>query len=138
MRKKDEENFFIFAGNYAHVPDDVYDAVVTHWNRSEFYRSKKLYIWVQIVDGPYQGTKIFMSFNLHKSLRRGCKYYAAWVLANGGIKPKANSRLSPNIFKNKVFSIKTRTVVKGRKQEILDSDEIYSVVDEIRGISVGK
>lgn len=138
MRSKDEDRDFIFAGNYAYVPDDAYEAVYTKWSKSEFYGNKKIYLWFQIIHGQYQGTKIFMPFNLHKSIRRGCKYYAAWVLANGGIKPKANNRLSPKVFENKVFSIKTRTVIKGRKQESLDSDEKYSVVDELIGISVGK
>jgi len=138
MKRKKDDWDLIFAGNYAYVPDGIYEAVYTKWDKSEFYGNKKIYLWFEIIDGKYQGTKIFMPCNLHKYIRRGCKYYAAWVMANGGIKPKANNRLSPKVFENKVFSIETRTVIRGCKQEALDNDERYSVVDELKGISVGK
>jgi hypothetical protein len=45
--------------------------------------------------------------------------------------------MSPKIFKDKVFSIKVRTVATGRKNNELSGDDHYSVVEEILELCVG-
>jgi hypothetical protein len=131
-----EENI-IYAGDYEYVPEGNYEAVATHYDRSEFYKRKKLYLWFKIINNKHEGTKIFMPFNLYKKVTRGSKYYEAWVLANKGIRPKANDRMSPKIFLKKVFEINVRTVISGRKQNALSNDERYSIVEEILTICAG-
>lgn len=135
---KKEKDDLIFAGGYEYVPDKTYEAVVVRWERGEFYQRKKLYLWWRIVSiGPHEGKELFMAFNVFRKITKSSKYYQAWVLANKGVRPKKNDRMSPKIFRDKVFSIKTRTVVSGRKQGELDQDDRYAVVDEILELCAG-
>jgi hypothetical protein len=128
----------IYAGDYESVPEGKYEAIVIRIERGEFYRRKKLYIWFQIVEqGNENGKEVFMPFNMYKRITRGSKYYAAWLIANKSQKPKKNDRMSPKIFKGKVFSIKVRTVITGSKNDVLTGGEKYSVVDEILELCVG-
>lgn len=136
MKEKDCD--LTFAGDYEHVPDKVYEAIVTRYDWGEFYQRKKLYLWWKIISiGPHEGKELFMPFNVFKKITKSSKYYEAWILANKGIRPKKNDRMSPKVFKNKIFSIKTRTVVSGRKQGELAKNDCYSVVDEILEICAG-
>ena len=136
MKEQKEPNI-VFAGDYEYVPEKTYQASATHYDRASFYQRRKLYLWFQIIDGPHRGKKIFMPFNLHTKIRRGSKYYGAWLIANNGIKPKPNNRMSPKLFMSKVFKIKTRTVLSGRKKESLTDGDRYSVVEEILELCAG-
>ena len=133
MREAD----IIFAGNYEYIPEGEYEAIVKNYNFSEYYARKKLFLWFRLINNKYEETEIFMPFNMSKNMRRGAKYYEAWILANRGIKPKKNDRMSPKIFSNKVFKIKVRTVVSGSKQNKLSREDQYSVVNEILDVYVG-
>lgn len=128
-------NDFTYAGDYEFVPEGEHQAIVTRYDRCEFYRRKKLYLWFKIVDGTNEGPEIFMPFNVYSKIVRNSKYYKAWVTAKGS-KPKKNDRMSPKVFKGKVFLIKVRTVMKGRELEALGEDK-YSVVDDIIGVLAG-
>lgn len=137
MKKKTSEQDPIFAGHYECIPDGIYQAVAIRHEYSEFFGRRKLYLWFQIIDESYIGTKLFMSFNIPKRITASSKYYKARLIATKGVKPRNNDRMSPNVFKNKAFTIKVRTVVKGSDSKPLLSDDQYSVVGELIEQSVG-
>ena len=41
------------------LPDGDYLVRVTHWETANIFRSPRLFVHVQIVDGPYLGEKLF-------------------------------------------------------------------------------
>ncbi|MBC8293599.1 MAG: hypothetical protein H8E45_10605 [Proteobacteria bacterium] len=58
------------------------------------------------------------------------QYHRAWVLANGK-QPARRDRLSPEVFKDKYFVVKLRTVVTDSDKEPLEEINQYSVVGKL-------
>jgi hypothetical protein len=52
-------------------------------------------------------------------------------MVNGWQKPSRGAKMSPRIFLNKIFKIKTRTVKPPHNRGKMPKDFWYSVVDEI-------
>lgn len=67
-----------------------------------------------------------------KRVRLGSKFFAAWCLANGRQRPGRDDRMSPRIFKGKLFRVKVETAN-------VEADEFrrYSVVREILSLEAG-
>jgi len=133
-----DDKDLVFAGGYALVPEGHYEAAVIRWNRCEYFGQRKMYLWFRIITGPYQGTMLFMTFNINPPFTKSSKYFKAWRLSNGGEIPARNSRMSPRIFQGKAFKIKVRTVKKGKDMKDLPQDDMYSVVEEIIEVCTGK
>ena len=74
-----------------------------------------------------------MAFNMpyDKKIKSGSKYYKNWVMVNGWNKPSRNAKMSPRIFKNKIYKIKTRTTMPKHNGKEMPENFWYSVVDEI-------
>lgn len=113
------------------VPAGVYEAQCLEVKRGAFFGQQKLYFKFRIIQGKYESSEIWMPVNLYHKVARASKYFELWVVANKGVKPKANDRMSPKIFLNKIFKIKIETVFTNRKQQKLSDEERYSVVREI-------
>ena len=64
-------------------------------------------------------------------IHTGSKYYKTWVQVNGYQKPSRNAAMSPRIFKNKIFSVRTRTVKPKNGTKEMPKQFWYSVVDSI-------
>lgn len=115
------------------IPEGEYDAVCIKVEKSRYLGSeKRLYVHFQIVDGEYQETQLFETFNInYQSFPRRSKYYTDWSIANGGL-PKRRDRMSPKIFLKKVFRVKVRDV-KPLYEDGKAKPEMfkYSVVDRI-------
>lgn len=123
---------FIYAGDFEKIPDGNYEIIFTKLERSNFFKRDKLYLWGKVVSiGPYEGKEIFMPFNLAGKIVKGSKYYQAWLIANKGVRPKKNDRLSPKKFIGKPFKVKTRIVTNNQKNTALPAQDQYSVIDEI-------
>jgi len=126
-----------FAGYYPSIPDGEYDAVVIGYDRKHYFDGEKLYLKFRIFSEPYVGTELFMPFNLPGKIRPSSKYYKEWVKANHGIEPAKNKCMSPKVFKNKPYRVKTRTVKVNSKQAKHSGQE-YSVIDEITDVLAGQ
>lgn len=137
MKNKSKNKDPIFAGNYEYVPEGIYQATAIRHEYYPYYDRSKLSLWFQIVDGPHEGKELFMSFNINKKIFPSSKYYKTRLIASKGLKPRRNDRMSPNIFKNKLFTVKVRTVSKGFKGNILSIEDRYSVIDELIEVSAG-
>ena len=117
------------------LPDKVYDAQCIKYDEGFCLgKARKLFLYFKIVEpGEHHGKVIFMPFNIpyDKRIKQGSKYYKAWVKVNNYEKPSRNAIMSPRLFKNKVFRIKTRTVEPKDGNKALPKQFHYSVVDYI-------
>jgi hypothetical protein len=57
---------------------------------------------------------------------------------NGWRKPSRNSKLSPRLFLNKIYRVKTRTVKPIHNGKKMPKEFWYSVVDEIAEVLTGQ
>jgi len=127
-----EEEGFIFAER-PKIPDSKYIAKCINYSRKPVpclkWGTHKIFLTFEIIEGPYQGEKTFMPFNVgNGELPLGCKYRKYWTLINGK-EPSRNAKVSSRIFMNKIYRIKTRTVVQKIGNRPLPGG--YSIVDDI-------
>jgi hypothetical protein len=117
------------------MPDGTYQAQCVHYDRSFCLgKARKLFLHFKIVEpGKYHGETIFMAFNVpyDTRIKQGSKYYKTWVQVNGYQKPSRNAAMSPRIFKNKIVSVRTRTVRPKNGSKEMPKQFWYSVVDSI-------
>ena len=137
MNKKISDQDPVYAGDYEYLPDGTYQATLTRHEISEYFGKRKLYLWFKIIEGAHADKELFMPFPYPLKIKRTSKYYKARLVAAKGIRPARNDRLSPKIFRNKVFTIKIKAVLKGSEGSLLHVEERYSVVDELIEVSVG-
>ena len=89
------------------IPNKTFEAQCISYDAGfSIGRARKLFLHFQISEpGEYNGKKLFMAFNMptDDKIRPGSKYYKTWVLVNGWRKPSRNTKMSPRIFKGKIF-----------------------------------
>ncbi len=128
---------YVFSEGYKpRVPNRVYEAqCIRYDNKFVLGKTKKLFLKFKILDmGEHHGKEIFMAFNMRydDKIKQGSKYFKTWCLANNWSKPSRNAKMSPRIFINKIFKIKTRTVKPPYYgKESMPEDFWYSIVDTI-------
>lgn len=122
------------------IPDSTYEVQCIGDDLKWAYRgSLKLFLRFKITElGEHEGKELFMAFNMpaNKRCHATSKYYKTWCLINGSV-PSRNAKMSPKLFRNKIFKIKTRT-----SKPKLDGKEMpeafwYSVVHSIVGHVAG-
>ena len=136
-------NEFVCAENYKPlIPDGVYEAQCIKYDSSfRLGKTRKTFLHFRILEpGSNCGRQIFMAFNMpdEKKIRIGSKYYKNWCLVNGWVKPSKNAKMSPRLFKSKIYRIKTRTVKPKHNGKEMPQDFWYSVVDEIIEVLAGQ
>jgi hypothetical protein len=123
------------------VPDGKYEAQCIGFNTKFCLgKTRKTFLNFKITtEGKQFGIKLFMAFNRRYDgqIRTGSKYYKTWCMVNGWQKPSRGAKMSPRLFKNKIFKIKTRTVKPKHNDKEMPSDFWYSVVDQILEVVVG-
>jgi hypothetical protein len=92
------------------VPDGEYLAFCKHVHHDRQSRSygERVYLDFQIFEGEYVG-KIIRMF-LRPSVFPTSNFYRAWAVAHGGPPRSRNTRMSPQIFRGKLFRALTATV----------------------------
>jgi len=119
---------------------DQYEAVGVRAEQSRQWGKLKIFLWFQMLTpGEWIGREFFMACNVPPKGKwtASCKFWLAWVLA-AGRRPNRADRMSPAIFKGKVFRVRMRTVLKTAKQTHRTPAQQYSVVDELLELLVGK
>jgi len=105
------------------------------------YRGRmKVYLWFQMLSpGEWHGKEFYMACNVAPKGRwtASSKYWQAWVLA-AGKRPMRTDRMSTAVFKNTVFRVRMRKVLKTSNQTDRTPAQQYSVVDELLEVLVGK
>ncbi|MGR3296152.1 MAG: hypothetical protein ACUZ8A_08005 [Candidatus Bathyanammoxibius sp.] len=121
------------------IPEGECEAYCFDVRKSKYLgNEKRLYVWYRITEGKYEGTELFCSYNInYKSFSTNTKYYTDWCIASGRL-PTRGDRMSPQVFKNKVFLVKVREA-KPKYDDGTYKPEIfwYSVVDRIASVSAG-
>lgn len=115
------------------VPDGLWDVQCTGYNDGFYGRIPKLFLNFEIVsNGSYNGERLFMSFNMPHDgyVHTGSRYYRTWSKVNGKL-PSRNAKMSPRIFLNKLFRVKTKTVIPKDGNFDLPSDFHYSIIESI-------
>ena len=123
------------------IPDGKYEVQCVGYD-SQFClgKARKTFLKFQIIsDGEHRGKKLFMAFNMpyNGRIKTGSKYYKTWCMVNGWQRPSRNTMMSPRLFKNKVYTIKTRTVKPEHNGAPMPEQFWYSIVDNILGVNAG-
>jgi len=96
----------------------------------------KFFLTLEIIGGEADGVRVEFICALPSKGRgvpSSSKFYRAWVTANGGRSPGRKDRMNPSVFKNRLFQIRVRTVMKDHQGRPLAAAHQYSVVDELLG-----
>jgi len=118
------------------IPNGKYEVQCIRYDQNFLLgKARKLFLHFRILEnGEHYGKDIFMAFNIpyDKKIKQGSKYFKTWVQVNGWRKPSRNSKLSPRLFLNKIYKVKTRTVKpKQPNGKEMHKEFWYSVVDYI-------
>ena len=118
------------------MPDDEYLAQCTGYESSYFSKDyHKLFLQFQVISdgkGNYDQETLFMVFNMPNANRvgAGSRYFKAWRKVHGR-PPSRNTIMTPKMFLNKIYIVRTRTVKRTFDGKIRDQSRHYSVIDEI-------
>jgi hypothetical protein len=119
---------------------DHYEQVFLRADKNHQFGRPKLYLWFQMVTpGEWVGERFYMACNVPSNGKFGpsSKFWLAWVLA-AGRRPRRADRMTTAIFKNKVFRVRMRKVLKTSKQIDRTPAQQYSVVDELLQVRTGQ
>lgn len=122
------------------IPDgDHYEVVFSRAERINQWGQDKIILWFKLITpGPWLNEEFFMASNVPPKSKwtLSCKFWRAFVLANGK-RPNRRDRLSTGVFKNKVFRVKIRKVIRDSKQQTLTAAQQYSVIDRLIEVAAG-
>ena len=92
------------------IPDGEYIALCAHVYDDQHSRNygQRVYLYFQIYLGDYAGKTVRMF--LQPSVFPTSNFYRAWAIARGGPPRSRNTKMSPRIFKGKLFRLHTTTV----------------------------
>jgi len=116
------------------IPNGIYEAQCIKYDDGfALGKTRKMFLTFKILLGEHQGKQIFQAFNVpyDKRMKTGSKYYKTWCMVNGWNQPSRNAKMSPRLFINKIFKIKTRTVKPLHNGKEMPESFRYSVVDAI-------
>ena len=126
---------YSFRENWPLLPDGIYEVqCVRYDNGFVLGKAKKLFLHFKITDFcEYNGENLFMPFNIRydEKVSRLSKYFKTWCQVNDWNPPSRNAKMSPRIFVNKIFKVKTRTVKPMHNGKETPRSMWYSVVDSI-------
>ena len=122
------------------IPDgDHYQVVLLRAEQSSHWGGK-IYLWFQMITpGEWHGKEFYMACPVAPKGRwkPSHKYWLMWVLA-AGEQPTRTDRISTAVFRNKVFRVRMRKVLKTAKQTDRTPAQQYSVVDVLLEVLVGR
>jgi hypothetical protein len=128
------------------LPDSEYITRVTHWETAYIFRTPRLFLHVQIVDGAHTGEKLFAAFAVRelvgragrggrfKTSRRSKLVRTLTRLTGQRIR---GDRVAVDWLRRSLVRIKTRTVTQDSEQRPLAEPLRYSVVADIIAIEAG-
>ncbi|MDA2909798.1 hypothetical protein MYX04_02570 [Nitrospiraceae bacterium AH_259_D15_M11_P09] len=100
----------------------------------------KVFLWFKLITpGDWYGQEFYMACTMPRNGRwtASCKFWLAWTLATGE-RPARPNRMSTSVFRNKVFRVRLRKVLKTAKQIARTPAQQYSVIDELLEAQTGR
>ena len=117
------------------IPNGTYEAqCIKYDSKFVLRKTRKVFLTFKILNlGEHQGKQIFQAYNMPYDgrIKTGTKYYKTWCMVNRWNKPSRNAKMSPRLFINKIYKIKTRTVKPLHDGKEMPENFRYSVVDAI-------
>ena len=114
------------------IPDGVYEAQCVKYEYSRKPYSK-VYLKFKITEpGKHNGLRLFKPYSVPPNSGKpaqGSNYYKDWIMVNNWQPPSRNAKMSPKIFLNKIFKIRTRTAKPKRDGKEMPEQCWYSLVD---------
>ena len=114
------------------ISDGLYEAQCVKYEYGQRPYSK-LYLKFKITEpGEHIGRILFKPYNIPKNGKKWAQssfYYKDWVMVNNWQPPSRNAKMSPKIFLNKIFKIRTRTTKPKRDGKEMPEQCWYSLVD---------
>lgn len=114
-----------------------------------FIRAEKKWLWGKrlkiflhfeiVAPSDHTNIRLFMAANAppKNQWTIGYKFFRAWVLA-AGCRPRRRDRLSTQMFRNKYFLARVKTVEKTAKDTLRPKAAQYSVIDELLEMVAGR
>ncbi|UVT18577.1 MAG: hypothetical protein H8K03_12150 [Nitrospira sp.] len=114
-----------------------------------FIRAEKKWLWgkrlkiflhFEIVHPTeYAGLRLYMAANVppKNQWTIGCKYYRTWAMASGH-RPRRRDRLSTQVFRDKYFIARIKTVDTTANGTARAEAAQYSIIDELLEIAAGR
>ncbi len=123
------------------IPDgDDYEAGFVRAEKKRLWGQLKVFLWFKVITpGDWYGQEFHMTCNVPSNGRwtASCKFWQAWTLVTGE-RPARAGRMSIAVFRNKVFRVRMRKVVKTAKQTVRTPAQRYSVIDELLEVMTGR
>ena len=128
------------------LPDAEYVCAVLRHETLAIFRSARVMLHMEIVEGPHAGSRIFAAFNVQTLVGKpgpGGRFKVSrrsalvQTLARITGKRMRGDRLRLRWMRHCLFTVRTRTVVRDSKQRALPEQLRYSVVGDILNITVG-
>jgi hypothetical protein len=105
---------------------NAYLARVVHGTTKMLFKTRRLVLTFEILQSKYTGARLDFICELRTT--KHSKFMRTWEIANGG-PAKRRDRLSLNVFRNRLFRVSVRDVIKDRHQRTLARP--YSIIDSI-------
>ena len=124
------------------VPEGIYEAVFVRVEQATVFKTSKIFVWVRIITpGPAFGVELFRPYRAHFKpgkqkqlfLKPRSELRLMLCRVTNGDKVRAD-RVSLAVLKNKVLTVKVRTVTKDYRQRPLNEMDQYSVIEDIISI----
>ena len=132
------DNIPIAGDDLPKVPDGRYQVTFKRGTINRLYRENRFVAEFEIYDPGGEHHAVALPFYAAICAEGGKvkpnprkKYFRAWSLANGG-KPKRGDRMSPKVFKGKLFTAEVGTV-ESNGTEYSCVRELLSVENRIQG-----
>lgn len=116
------------------VPDGNYVVGFFHSEKGAFYNRTVNYVYMEIVEGEYQGKVLFFPMSIYKNRRvaMASTMAKAWTVATGKRPPKDLYRRSPESFlKGCLFKAKVIAVTKDTDGVRRSRDSSYSRINNL-------
>lgn len=108
------------------IPNGTYEAQCINYDEKFVLgKTRKIFLNFKITElGEHNEKQIFAAFNLRydRKIRTGSKYYKTWCMVNGWNRPSRNAKMSPRLFLNKIYKVKTR-MVKASQEPVIETSD---------------
>lgn len=117
------------------LADKEYIGVFLRAEKGRVERRERWFLWFAVsTPGDHLGAELYLSCPFPEGKGRpfglGSKMVAAYAVATGGL-PRRRDRITKDVFRNKLFRFKTRTVTKDGAGALRPLGSHYSVIDHL-------
>lgn len=130
----DPEGQYYAADDFRPLLDDAeYLARCVGFKTSYFDKNRhKLFLEFEVICGNNDRVTLYLPFNIPNDSKicSGSKYFRSWKKVHGKA-PSRNAVMTPKIFINKIYKVRTKTVKNYFDGELRDKSKYYSIIDKI-------